>query len=166
MGFLLSLGVSYTWSERGSENRLHVPISWSSRGRLNLIGALAWRTRTLRYKTFEDSIKGEQVAAFIDAIAADADPAKLTVIVLDNARFHTGKKVKEKQLEWEKKGVLLRFLPPHCPHLNPIEALWKQLKSFLLPRRHYDSLASLKQAVLEALDLLNEARVSSKVGGA
>ena len=42
----------------------------------------------------------------------------------------------------------------------------KQLKSFLLPRRHYDSLASLKQAVLEALNLLNEVRATSKVGGA
>ena len=143
-----------------------MPISWSSRGRLNLIGALAWATRTLHFETFEESVKSEQVVAFIDAIARDADPTKLTVIVLDNARFHTSKKIKEKQPGWEQKGVLLRFLPPYCPHLNPIEALWKQLKSFLLPRRHYDSLASLKQAVFEALDLFGAVRVRSTVGGA
>ena len=143
-----------------------MPISWSSRGRLNLIGAPAWATRTLHFETFEESVKSEQVVAFIDAIARDADPTKLTVIVLDNARFHTSKKIKEKQPGWEKKGVLLRFLPPYCPHLNPIEALWKQLKSFLLPRRHYDSLAQLKQAVLEALDLLGAICVKSNVGGA
>ena len=166
VGFSLSLGVTYTWSKRGSKNRLHTPLSWSSRGRLNLIGALAWKTRTLHFETFEESIKSKQAVAFIDAIAQGADPDKLTVIVLDNARFHTSIKIKEKQPEWEKKGVLLRFLPPYCPHLNPIEALWKQLKSFLLPRRHYDSLSSLKQAVFAALDLLGAIRVRSKVGSA
>jgi putative transposase len=41
-----------------------------------------------------------------------------------------------------------------CPHLNLIEGVWKRLKGFLMPRRYYDSLAELKQAVLNALRLL------------
>ena len=48
----------------------------------------------------------------------------------------------------------LRYLPPYCPHLNPVEALWKRLKAFLLPRRCYDSVAQLRVAVVMALEVL------------
>lgn len=159
--------MSYTWSQQGSKNRLCVPTRWGSHGRLNLIGALAWSNeRRLHFELVEESVKSYQVTAFIDALSQDASRDQLTVVVLDNARFHTSTKVKEKQPLWEEQGVFLRYLPPYAPHLNPIEALWKHLKSFLLPRRCYNSIAQLKQAVLEALGILGAIRVNSSVGDA
>ncbi len=104
--------------------------------------------------------------AFIDELARNAAGDQLTVVVLDNARFHTSTNVEEKRPLWEEQGVSLRYLPPYAPHLNPIEALWKHLKSFLLPRRCYDSITQLKRAVLEALNLLGAIRVNSNVGEA
>lgn len=146
---------------------MRVPTRWGSHGRLNLIGALAWgkAQRTLHVELIEESVKSDQVIAFIDALSKDAAD-RLTVIVLDNARFHTSTKVREKRLTWEARGVYLRYLPPYAPHLNPIEGLWKHLKSFLLSRRCYDSVAQLKLALLEALSLLGAIRVHSNVGGA
>jgi putative transposase len=160
--------VSYTWSKRGTKNRLCVPVRWGSHGRLNLIGALAWgkEKRTLHFEVVEESVKSDQVTAFIDALSKDATPDRLTVVVLDNARFHTSTQVKDKRPMWEEQGVFLRYLPPYAPHLNPIEALWKRLKNFLLPRRCYDSVAQLTQAVLGALHLLGAIRVNSSVGEA
>jgi hypothetical protein len=38
--------------------------------------------------------------------------------------------------------------------VNPIEGVWRRLKRFLMPRRFYDSLAELRQAILSALSLL------------
>ena len=160
--------MSYTWSKRGSKNRLCVPTRWGSHGRLNLIGALAWgkETRTLHFELVEKSVKSKHVLAFIDELARNATPDQLTVIVLDNASFHTAANVKERREVWEEKNVLLRYLPPYAPHLNPIEALWKRLKCFLLPRRCYGSVAQLRQALLEALKLLGAIRVNSSVGEA
>jgi putative transposase len=160
--------VSYTWSKQGTKNRLRVPTRWGSQGRLNLIGALAWgkEKRTLHFGLVEESVKSEHVVAFIDKLARNAPPERLTVVVLDNASFHTSANVKERRQGWEEKNVLLRYLPPYAPHLNPIEALWKHLKSFLLPRRCYDSVAQLRQALLEALNLLGAIRVNSNVGKA
>ncbi len=159
--------MSYTWSLRGSRNRLKVPLRWGSHGRLNLIGALAWgkKQRTLHFELVEQSVKSEHVVAFIDELAHNAAGDRLNV-VLDNAKFHTSTKVKEKRPLWEDRGVFLRYLPPYAPHLNPIEGLWKHLKSFLLPRRCYDAVAQLRQAVLEALGLLGAIRVNSSVGKA
>lgn len=62
--------------------------------------------------------------------------------------------VRDERAGWEAKGLKLYYLPAYCPHLNPIEGVWRRLKSFLMPRRFYDSLAELKQAVLSALRLL------------
>ena len=168
VGLSLVLPVSYTWSKRGTRNRLRVPMRWGSHGRLNLIGALAWgkEKRTLHFELVEESVKSTHVVAFIDDLARDAAGNQLTVVVLDNARFHISTKVKEKRLLWEEQGVFLRYLPPYAPHLNPIEALWRHLKSFLLPRRCYNSVIQLKQAVLEALHLLGAIRVNSSVGEA
>ncbi len=67
--------------------------------RLNLIGVLAWgkEKRTLHFELVEESIKSEHVLAFIDELARNATLDPLTVVVLDNARFHTSTKVKEIQ---------------------------------------------------------------------
>lgn len=168
VGFSLALPVSYTWSKRGSKNRLRVSMRWGSHGRLNLIGALAWgkEKRTLHFELIEESVKSEHVLTFIDELARNAPADQLSVVVLDNASFHTGANIKERRQDWEEKNVLLRYLPPYAPHLNPIEALWKRLKCFLLPRRCYDSVDQLRQALLEALDLLGAIRVNSSVGEA
>lgn len=166
VGFGLSLPTTYTWSQRGSRNRLSVPTRWGSSGRLNLIGALSWQDQRLHFDLVESSVNSEKVIAFVEALTEDATEEHITVIVLDNAAFHTSAVVKKQHAVWEQKNVFVRHLPPYSPHLNPIEALWKRLKAFLLPRRCYDSLAQLKQAVLEVLDLLGAVRVHSSVGGA
>ena len=155
--------MSYTWSKRGAKNRLCVPTRWGRQGRLNLISALACgnEQRILHFELVEESVKSTHVLTFIDELARNANEDQLTVVVLDNAPFHTGTNIKESRQGWEEKNVLLRYLPPYAPHLNPIEALWKRLKCFLLPRRCYDSVAQLRQALLEALSLLGAIRVNS-----
>lgn len=102
---------------------------------------------------------GGKCADFLDCLAEQADPSVLTVVVLDNARFHKAKPVKEKEAAWQTKGLYLRYLPPYSPQLNPIEGFWRVLKGFLMPRRCYPSLNHLKQAVFSTLDLLNAINV-------
>ena len=55
-----------------------------------------------------------------------------TVIVLDNAKFHKSQlTIDLVQLA----GCKLLFLPPYCPHLNPTEKLWANIKKFW--RKHW-----------------------------
>ncbi len=90
---------------------------------------------------------------------------KTCVVVLDNAPFHTARVVRERELGWEARGLVLYRLPAYCPHLNLIEGAWRKLKRFLMPRRFYDSVAGLKAAVLHALRLLGAAEVQCSLGG-
>ena len=155
MGFSLALGTTYTWAKSG-HTTLKVPTRWSRYGRLNLIGALEiyGDKQRLHYQTLETSVKSEHVLAFLEHLAEGCSPGTLSVVVLDNATFHRAKMVQAKRADWEVQGLYLRFLPPYCPHLNLIECLWKRLKAWLLPRRFYNTLKDLRNAITRALELL------------
>jgi len=50
------------------------------------------------------------------------------VIIMDNARFHNKKRLRE--YAWIYKVILI-FLPPYSPDYNPIEHVWANMKRFL-----------------------------------
>lgn len=143
------LSVASTWFRRGSGQQFRIPTRWGSQGRLNLIGTytLHGTTPALELRTVQGSCNQEQVIAYLDTLAQHSEPSRLTVIVLDNAAFHRGKAIREKQIGWEAQGLYLRYLPPYAPFLNLIEGIWKQIKGFLMPRRSYNTLAELEAAL-------------------
>lgn len=49
-------------------------------------------------------------------------PKELKIMVLDNGPFHKAKKL------IVPKNIVLVFLPPYCPELNPAEKIWAKFK--------------------------------------
>lgn len=49
-------------------------------------------------------------------------PDELKVVVLDNGAFHKAKRLKIP------KNIVLIFLPPYSPELNPAEKMWQKIK--------------------------------------
>ena len=141
---------------------------WGSEGRINLMGTLRVEDEDrerLEYRMLEGSCDSGEVLLYLDALAQEAQrEEKPCVVVLDNAAFHTAGVVREREEEWEARGLTLYRLPAYCPHLNLIEGVWRRLKGFLMPRRFYDSVAELKRAVLHALHLLGAAEVQCSLG--
>ncbi len=156
-GFSLALGLCYTWFAKGSGKQFRVPTRWSSAGRLNLIGSLSLlgTTAQLEVRELTGSCTQAQVISYLDTLAQSCDPARLTVVVLDNAPFHKGKLLQEQRQRWETQGLDLRYLPAYCPQLNLIEGVWRKLKGFLMPRRCYNSLTELNAALKLGLKALN-----------
>jgi transposase len=64
---------------------------------------------------------------------------KLTVIVLDNARIHRSKIIKERIKVWQRRGLFIFYLPRYSPHLNTVETLWRKLKYGWLNPADYQS---------------------------
>jgi len=159
-GFSLMLSLCYTWFTRGSGKQFKVPTRWGSQGRLNVIGTLSLfgASEQLEVRELTGSCTQAQVISYLDTLAQSCDPTRLMVVVLDNAPFHKGKLLNEQRARWEAQGLYLRYLPAYCPQLNLIEAVWRKLKGFLMPRRCYDTLEQLKAALtlgLKALDVIN-----------
>ncbi len=162
----MCLPPTHAWTLRGTEHQHRVRSRWGSQGRINLIGTLRSEggVQGLEYRVLEGSCDSKKVLLYLDALAERASLAKPYVVVLDNAPFHTAGAIREREEEWETRGLRLYRLPSYCPHLNPIEGVWRRLKGFLMPRRFYYSLAELKRAVLHGLRLLGAVEVQCQIG--
>lgn len=68
----------------------------------------------------------------------------LNVVILDNGRFHHAKALKVPE------NVVLLFLPPYCPELNPIERLWQDIKAKLFSKTHH-TLKQMQESITQIL---------------
>lgn len=73
---------------------------------------------------FKENSKAGSVCEFLEYVEKENSDKKI-IIILDNSKSHhaieTTKKAKDL-------GIILVFLPPYSPDLNPIEFIWKSIK--------------------------------------
>lgn len=94
---------------------------------------------------------GEALAAF----AAHADPCgrKLLVLVVDNAGWHTAKRLVVPG------NVRLHFLPPCTPELQPVEPFWALVRE-AVANDTFDRLADLRRRIARRCRRLADDRES------
>ena len=95
---------------------------------------------------------------FLDQFAA-AYPKSLNVLVLDNGAFHKAGYLLVPA------NVILVFLPPYCPELNPIERLWQDVKD-QLALCCYQTLAGWASALSGVVRSYSKTMVASLCGSA
>lgn len=122
-GFCGSPPVQRSWSPRGLPHE----IEPNTHCRRSVLGALDYGANTLIHATHARSIKGPNVARFIDNLLA-ADDDRPTVIVLDNASIHHGIDEATRDRWLIDHHAVLFYLPAYSPELNLIEIVWRQLK--------------------------------------
>jgi transposase len=87
-------------------------------------------------------VKVERMAEALAAFAAHADPdgAKVLVLVVDQAGWHTAKRLVVPA------NVRLHFLPPCTPELQPVEPFWALVRE-AVANETFDRLADLRRVV-------------------
>lgn len=73
---------------------------------------------------FKDCSKAEYVCEFLEKIV-EKNEKKNIILILDNSKAHHAIKTVERA---RKLGIILVFLPPYSPDLNPVEFIWKTIK--------------------------------------
>lgn len=136
--------VPYGW--QFADETVHVP---AGRGRSRNYFGLLSRSNEFLYKASDETITSSFVLTQLDALSLRL--VKPTVVVLDNARIHTAKQIKQRIPIWQERGLYLFYLPPYSPHLNIIERLWKELKARWLRPSDYQSAEQLFYAAELAL---------------
>ena len=77
------------------------------------------------------------------------------VLVMDNAPYHRSRAV-EAMLSLYAHRVLVFWLPPYCPTLNPIERFWRHLKDVATANCLFRSVDELLANVRRVLHAQNE----------
>jgi transposase len=131
--------VPYGWQFKEERyEKIGIPATHGKH--LNCYGLLS-RQNELIFRTTQHNITAEFVLEQLEHLSFDIKTQ--TVVVLDNARIHTARKIKERLKYWEKRGLYIFYLPTYSPHLNIIERLWKELKARWLKPIDYQTADTL-----------------------
>jgi transposase len=118
----------------------------SGRQRLNIHGAIdleSGQTRMMEVETVDAS----STIRLLEAIEALYPMLALIHVFLDNARYHHARLVQE-WLAQPGRRIQLHFIPPYCPHLNPIERLWGLMHKHVTHNTCYATCREFAEATL------------------
>lgn len=133
--------LSYGWIRKGKNKNL--PTT-ASRTRLNIIGAMKLNdignTITQRY----DTINSDSIISHLKLLRKSEGTNGIIYLVLDQAPYHRSEAVLS---EAKKLDIVLKFLPPYSPNLNPIERLWKVMNEKVRNNRFFKSAKDFKDKI-------------------
>jgi len=118
----------------------------SGRQRMNIHGAIdleTGQTRMLEVETV-DALSTLKLLTSIEEMYPTM--ARIHLFV-DNARYHHAKVVQE-WLTAPNRRIVLHFIPAYCPHLNPIERLWRVMHENITHNRCYDKFIDFAEKTL------------------
>lgn len=153
-GFNQVPSVPYAWQDKGQ------PIALApAKGRnYNVLGIMR-RNNLLQGYGMEASINSAATITFIDSFCCERQKAAGSLpayMVIDNAPIHASKVFRAKEREWEKKGLLIKRIPPYYPELNLIEILWRKIKYDWLPFDAYNTFGRLVEQVENTIRKVGE----------
>jgi transposase len=98
----------------------------------------------------------ETFQVFLDAFSL-TNPTELKVILLDNGAFHKGKNLIIPE------DIILVFIPPYSPELNPSEKIWWKYKR-AFTNRLYKSLEELSAFITNQVTSISKDSIKSICG--
>lgn len=135
----------YTWAPKNAEC---IVESTGSKKGLHVIGAINYQTANTHAMILEDMVDEDAFICFLKMILSET--RKPIHLIVDNAGYHKSKKVKEFKAKHSKR-LTIHYLPPYSPDFNPIEGLWKKIKSETTHNVYFPSVEELKGALIKIL---------------
>jgi len=132
---------AYGWLPRGEETKLK---SNTGRQRANLSGALDEETHEVIVQEHK-TLNADATISFLKILERRHPNAPTIYIILDNAGYYKGEKIRE---YLKNSRIKLIFLPPYAPNLNLIERLWKFFKKQVLYNQYYETFSEFRNACL------------------
>lgn len=140
---------AYGWIKRGEQKELKTN---SGRQRLNLHGVI--NAETYEVTVIEsDTVNRDSTIQLLEVIEQKYFLASVIYIILDNAKYHYSKEVKE---FLEGKKIKLVFLPAYSPNLNLIERLWKFFKKKVLYNKYYKNVKEFRKACINFFSKIDQ----------
>jgi transposase len=121
----------------------------TGRERLNIHGAINLETGQTQILAVE-KVDALSFIKLLGEIEGTHTATRLIHVFVDNASYHKAGVVKEWLAKAGRK-VVLRFLPPYCPHLDPIERLWALMHENVTHNRDHKTFTEFRREVVKFL---------------
>jgi transposase len=146
--FALWGSLSYTWAPRGHQPQIKTT---GLRKGYKVFGAIEYFTGRLIYQGMEERFQSDSYQTFLRYLLSQVSGK--FILIQDGARYHTSKSTRQ-FLEQHKKRLIVYQLPSYSPDYNPIEYLWKKVKTKATHNRYFAEFVKLVNSVEEALHIL------------
>ena len=146
--FALWGSLSYTWAPRGQQPRVKTT---GLRKGYKVFGAIEFFSGRLLCQATEERFKSDSYQAFLAFLLTQFSGPIL--LIQDGARYHTSKATRQ-FIETHQDRLIVFQLPSYSPDYNPIEYLWKKVKTKATHNRYFEEFVELVQSVDEALAVL------------
>lgn len=143
-GFSLLPNIPYGWLPKGCQTG----IPAAKKRVLNVFALMSLDQQLSSYPT-KGRIDSEYIINCLEDFVQNMK--KTTVVVLDQASWHTSQLVKNQLQRWQQKGLYIFLLPTYSPHLNAIEILWRFIKYQWLQPQDYQNPQTLQKAIYNIL---------------
>lgn len=110
------------------------------RFKLSVYGAMGYNGQLII--RVEENFDTDSFKRFLKTILSQAKTKKKILLVLDNAKHHHAKKLRD-YLESIKDRLELFFLPAYSPEINAIEMLWKKTRRGVTHNRYFNTLKEM-----------------------
>ena len=120
---------------------------------IHLFGGYNWRDDSLCW-TFAERRNSEAFVIWLEHLMIKTYPTQTVLLLLDNASFHKSGAAQAAISLFEHR-LLVLFIPPYAPQLNPIEQYWNHLKTQVCGHRLFESFDSLQQHIQKQLFVQN-----------
>ena len=94
----------------------------------------------------DERISHSSVRGLLCAIRRRCPPGENIALVLDGAAYNCARAVREAA---KRLNIELAYLPPYSPNLNPIERLWKFMKSKVSANTCFEGFGLFRQALIK-----------------
>lgn len=146
--FALWGSLSYTWGRKGHQPQ--VPTTGLRKG-YKVFGAIEFFSGHLIYQGTEARFQSLSYQSFLLYLLSQVSGR--VILIQDGARYHTSKATRT-FLEQHKERLTVYQLPSYSPDYNPIEYLWKKVKTHATHNRYFAEFGLLVKSVEQALQVL------------
>ena len=133
--------VSCGWIKKGTDKSIETT---GSRTRLNLVGAIDLQNIAAAHVSRYEKVNSETIIDFFTELRRNEKSRKTIHLILDGAGYHRAQVVKDKAIE---SNILLYYLPPYSPNLNPIERLWKVMNEHVRNNKYFATAKEFRCAI-------------------
>lgn len=131
------------WFLAGIVPQIKSPVD---RFKLSVYGAMGRNGQLIIWS--EENFDADSFKRFLETILEQAKTNKKILLVLDNARYHHAKKLKE-YINSIKDRIELFFLPAYSPDINAIEMLWKKTRRGVTHNRYFSTLKEMANELFD-----------------
>ena len=134
------------WAPKGAQ--IALPQT-SGRERMNIHGAIDLETGKTRMVEVP-TVNAISMIMLLRAIEAMYPGKAMIHVFVDNARYHHAKLV-QLWLAQPGRRITLHFIPAYCPHLDPIERLWRLMHKHTTHNKTHATFKDFSAAILTFL---------------